>query len=64
MIDITIKDNYFLDVDHVRELGIRNRSWRISDKPETGAEITLPAYLRNSLSSPKPNIEVYRRRPT
>ena len=36
MIDITIKDNYFLDVDHIRELGIRNRSWRISDKPETG----------------------------
>ena len=36
MIDITIKDNYFLDVDHIRDLGIRNRSWRISDKPETG----------------------------
>ena len=36
MLDITIKDNYFSDVEHVRELGIRNRSWRISDRPDSG----------------------------
>jgi len=36
MIDITIKDNYFPDVEHVRELAIRDRSWRISDRPDTG----------------------------
>ena len=36
MIDITIKDNYFSDVDHIRELGIRCKQWRIADKPETG----------------------------
>ena len=36
MLDITIKDNYFSDVDHVRELAIRDRSWRISDKAGSG----------------------------
>ena len=36
MLDITIKDNYFPDVEHVRELGFRNRSWRISDRPDSG----------------------------
>ena len=36
MLDITIKDNYFPDVEHVRELAIRDRSWRISDRPDTG----------------------------
>ena len=36
MLDITIKDNYFPDVEHVRELGIRTRQWRISDKPDSG----------------------------
>ena len=35
MLDITIKDNYFPDVEHVRELGVRTRRWRISDKPDS-----------------------------
>ena len=41
MIDITIKDNYFSDVDHIRELGIRCKQWRIADKPETGPGLSL-----------------------
>lgn len=35
--NITIKDNWFSDVDYVRELGINCETvWRVSDKPENG----------------------------
>ena len=36
MFDITIKDNYLADVDHVREFAIKYKNWRISDQPDTG----------------------------